>query len=284
MKDYVYMVRCADGSLYTGWTNHLLEREEAHSSGKGARYTRSRGPVKLAYAKAFSSPEEARKAEAALKQLNKEQKEALVSGMGEDWRPGRIYYIMGKSASGKNKIYDRLLSDEGLGLCSVVIYTTRPRRKGEQDGVEYHFCDDDTLKKLTGEGRVIECRAYNTVHGIWKYFTADDESIDLTTRSYIGIGTLESYKKLRRYFGELTVAPIYVETDDGIRLERALKREHKQPDPKYDEMCRRFLADQKDFGEDKLVGAGIEKRFSNNSSLEECIENIRDHIVWMQKQ
>ena len=86
---------------------------------------------------------------------------------------GKIFYLMGKSASGKDTIYKRV-KDQLPELKTIVIYTTRPIREGEKDGVEYFFVDDNRLQELQEAGRVIELREYNTVHGICKYFTADD--------------------------------------------------------------------------------------------------------------
>ncbi len=80
--NWVYLVRCADNSLYAGWTNHLENRVKAHSEGRGAKYTRSRRPVKLVYAQDFETRAEAMAEEARLKKLNKAQKEALAQG----WR------------------------------------------------------------------------------------------------------------------------------------------------------------------------------------------------------
>ena len=71
--------------------------------------------------------------------------------------------------------------------------------------------------------------------------------------------------------------PIYIDLDDGIRLERALNRERKQEYPKYEEMCRRFLADSKDFSPENLKKAKIEKIFFNND-LEHCIREISDYM------
>ena len=106
---------------------------------------------------------------------------------------------------------------------------------------------------------MIELRAYNTKCGVWKYFTVNDGQISLDEKDYLVIGTLESYAEMRRYFGSEKVIGIYIEVEDGIRLERALKREQQQANPKYAEMCRRFLADQDDFSEEKLEQAGIEE-------------------------
>lgn len=191
---------------------------------------------------------------------------------------GKIYYLMGKSASGKDTIYEQLLEDAALSLRRIVLYTTRPARTGEQEGVEYHFTDEAQVSRLEEEGRIIELRAYDTVYGVWKYFTADDGQIDTSRYDYLGIGTLESYLKIRDYFGTKNVVPLYIEVEDGLRLERALCRERSQENPKYEEMCRRFLADQKDFSEENIAAAGIRQRISNNGTLEECLEQVKKTI------
>jgi guanylate kinase len=191
---------------------------------------------------------------------------------------GKIYYLMGKSASGKDTVYERLLEEETLDLHRIVLYTTRPARTGEQEGVEYHFTDEAQVSRFEEDGRIIELRAYDTVYGIWKYFTADDGQIDINRCDYLGIGTLESYLKIRDYFGAQNVVPLYIEVEDGLRLERALERERKQETPKYEEMCRRFLADQKDFSEENISAAGIGQRISNNGTLEECLARIKNMI------
>lgn len=76
--NYTYMVRCADGSLYTGWTNDLQRRLAAHNAGTGAKYTKSRRPVELCYFEAFDTKEEAMRREAAIKGLTRAQKLTLM--------------------------------------------------------------------------------------------------------------------------------------------------------------------------------------------------------------
>lgn len=76
--NYTYIVRCRDGTLYTGWTNNLKKRIEAHNSGKGARYTKSRRPVKLVYYEEFETKEEAMSREYAIKRMKKAKKEKLL--------------------------------------------------------------------------------------------------------------------------------------------------------------------------------------------------------------
>ena len=189
---------------------------------------------------------------------------------------GKIYYMMGKSSSGKDTLYREVMK-RFPGLGKVVSYTTRPMREGESSGVQYHFVDESELSRLEAEGKVIELRAYDTIHGIWKYFTVDDGQIDLYHNSYLMIGTLESYEKMRMYYGAGRLVPIYIEIDDGIRLERALKRERSQTRPKYKEMCRRFLADEEYFCEENLRRLGIDKRYEN-TDMETCLKKITEEI------
>ena len=132
-------------------------------------------------------------------------------------------------------------------------------------------------RELEEKGCVIELRAYHTKCGIWKYFTADDGQIDLKNHDYLGIGTLESYQKMREYFGEERIVPLYIEVEDGERLMRALTRERMQKEPKYAEMCRRFLADTEDFSEENLKAVGITERFENRE-LEETVRKISERI------
>ncbi len=77
--NYTYLLLCADGTFYCGWTNHLKERVETHNAGKGARYTRSRRPVTLVYWEAFETKGEAMSREAAIKKLSRKEKEALIA-------------------------------------------------------------------------------------------------------------------------------------------------------------------------------------------------------------
>ena len=193
-------------------------------------------------------------------------------------RMGRIYCLMGKSASGKDTVYRALLTETDLSLREVVLYTTRPIRSGETDGITYHFCTEEDARALSDAGKVIEMRTYQTVHGPWSYFTVDDGQIDLDTSDYLLIGTLESFEKIRSYFGAERVAGIYIYTDDGLRLSRALERERKQAEPKYAELCRRFLADEQDFSEEKLEAAGIDIRIEN----QELADTVKEAAFFIQ--
>ena len=82
MSHFAYIVRCADGSLYCGYSTDPIAREKAHNSAKGAKYTRSRLPVKLVYAEEYGDKSSALKREAALKRLTHAQNEALINSIG----------------------------------------------------------------------------------------------------------------------------------------------------------------------------------------------------------
>ena len=191
---------------------------------------------------------------------------------------GKIFYIMGKSASGKDKIHGILLQDKELELADLILYTTRPIRSGETDGQQYHFVDEAALDKFRAAGKVIEERTYQTIAGPWTYCTVD-EGLDLEHTDYLAIGTLVSYGKLRSYYGADRVLPVYISVSDENLLLRAMKREKKQEVPRYQEMCRRFLADSEDFSEEKILEAGITRRFANDGELGDCISEIREYIL-----
>lgn len=77
--NYTYIVECCDGTLYTGWTNNIEKRLNAHNSGQGAKYTKSRRPVKLVYTEIYETKEEAMSREYAIKRLSRTQKLHLIN-------------------------------------------------------------------------------------------------------------------------------------------------------------------------------------------------------------
>lgn len=188
----------------------------------------------------------------------------------------KIVYIMGKSSSGKDTIYKKL--NEKLDFNTYIMYTTRPIREGEKEGITYHYISNEKMQRYI-EGKekekLIEYRTYQTVYGPWIYATIADEQFK-TNKNMIMLGTLESYNKMKEIFKNELI-PIYIEVEDGLRLERAIKREKQEKEPKYAELCRRFLADSKDFSEENLKKAGINKRFQN-IDLEKCINEIEKEI------
>ena len=195
---------------------------------------------------------------------------------------GKIICLLGKSSTGKDTIYKRLLAREELGLHPIVTYTTRPIRAGEKEGTEYHFTDEDGYLRLKAAGKVVEERAYHTVHGLWRYFTVDDATLDLAHNDYlIAAGTLVAYAGIRDYYGADRVVSILIDVDDGVRLQRALNRERKQEHPKYEEMCRRFLADSEDFAPEKVRQAGI-STVIQNEDLDLCLSEIIAYVKCVQ--
>ncbi len=192
-----------------------------------------------------------------------------------------IIYIMGKSSSGKDTIFNIIKNK--LKVNTYIMYTTRPIREGEVPGETYNYISDKEMQEYVegkNKNKLIESRTYQTIHGPWTYATIADEQFN-TQEDLIMLGTLESYNKVKEYFKD-KVIPIYIEVEDGIRLERALKREKEQKEPKYTELCRRFLADSKDFSEENIKNAGIEKRFQN-IELHRCIDEIIEYINKQEK-
>lgn len=192
----------------------------------------------------------------------------------------KIFVFMGKSSSGKDTLFKELLkSNIELDIVPYVLYTTRPMRENEENGKDYFFVSDETFDKLISEGKMIEYRAYDTVHGVWKYGTVSDNQFN-TDKNIAIILTLEGYNSLVESnvtYNE-DIIPIYIEVEDGERLTRALAREKQQKQPKYKELCRRFIADSEDFSEENLQTSKINIRFENNN-LEDCLNKIKDYIV-----
>ena len=191
---------------------------------------------------------------------------------------GKLYIIMGKSSSGKDTIYKQLTEKLGDRFHPVITYTTRPVRTGEKNGVEYFFVTEEEYHTLHEQGKIVEKRVYQTFYGPWYYFTVNDGQIDLENYDSIMVNTLEAYEQMKAYYGEDVVVPIYIEVESGERLYRALCREREQKNPKYTELCRRFIADEEDFSTERLLQSGINQIYEN-SSLEKCLEKIMKDIT-----
>ncbi len=197
---------------------------------------------------------------------------------------GKIFYIIGKSSTGKDTLLENLLLDSELSLHEIIQYTTRPRRDGEEEGREYHFISMARSEELEKEGKVIEARVYQTVHGPWKYMMVDDGQLCLDQENYAAVGTIEAYRKLRDHFGEDRVVPLYIYVETGERLQRALDRERTHEGPKYAEMCRRFLSDEADFDDAHLKEAGLIKEDGSyvngfeNAVFETLFEEVKSLI------
>lgn len=189
---------------------------------------------------------------------------------------GKIFCLMGKSASGKDTVYSEVRkSFDELGLRQLVMYTTRPKRVGEEDGHEYNFVTPEELEAMDSAGKVIERRDYDTIYGIWSYAIVNDDQLSSDQDYVIKEETPEGYEKLAAHFGSEHVIPIYIYVEDGVRLLRALSREMGQDRPRYDEMCRRYLSDCGDFAE---IDADKSMMRFVNDNIEKCSEDIVSYI------
>lgn len=185
-------------------------------------------------------------------------------------RKAKIAIIMGKSSTGKDTIYKLLI--QRTNLKEIIPYTSRPPRSNETEGKDYFFVSEEYFKE--NKDKVIESRTYDTIYGPWTYGELNDGQInDESEYDYLLVTTLEGYEGFLKYFDKESVVPIYIEVDDGVRLQRALDRERAQEKPKYTEMCRRYLADTEDFSEDKLLVLNIKNRVENDE-IEDTIAKI----------
>lgn len=191
---------------------------------------------------------------------------------------GKVFCLIGKSSSGKDTIFKQLINDHSLNLKPIVPYTTRPIRQNETQGIEYHFVCDCDIERYRKQDKIIEQRNYDTINGIWSYCTIDDGQINLKADNhYLLITTLQAFKQIQAYFGANNVLPLYIEVEDGIRLERALHREQQQETPNYNELCRRFLSDSNDFSYSNLQNYGIKNLYLNHN-LNICLKEIKTQI------
>ena len=190
-----------------------------------------------------------------------------------------LFYIMGKSATGKDTIYKKI--KEELDINEYILYTTRPMRTGEKNGVDYFFVTEEDIKNYRLRNKVIESRTYQTVHGPWTYATIADEQLN-KEGNILTVGTLESYNKIKEYYANnenTRILPIYIKIDEQERRNRAIQREQKQEKPKFEEMERRLKADNIDFSKEKIEASGIGKNETfENYNLDECVNKIVNYI------
>ncbi len=182
----------------------------------------------------------------------------------------KIFCIVGKSCSGKDTLYEMILSKKWKNLIPVIPYTTRPKRNDEIEGLNYHFVNDEQMKEYERSGRIIERRQYHTTQGVWNYFTLKFPMQN--GKNYLLITTLDGVRSLIGHYGQDTVFVIYLHTDDKTRLLRCIKRESAENSPDYSEVCRRFIADQEDFAEEKLSGFKNFYPIDTQASIEQCME------------
>ena len=189
---------------------------------------------------------------------------------------GKIFLLMGPSSAGKDTIYKKLIEIHP-DFKPIVLYTNRPIRENEIDGINYNFVSLEEIRNMEQQNQILEKREYDTIYGVWVYATAKT-NIDIENNNYIGMNTLEGFNKLYEYYQD-SIIPFLIYVDDGIRLTRALEREKLQTNPKYSEMCRRFLADCEDFSEEKLSKSFPFYTCSNNTNnVMDCVNEINIKI------
>ena len=182
----------------------------------------------------------------------------------------RIFCIVGKSGSGKDTLYHKILSESRPNLIPVIPYTTRPKRSEEEDGVNYFYVTEKQLEEYERQERIIEKRQYQTVQGIWSYFTVRfdiQEDCD-----YLLITTLEGVQGLLKHYDKDLVHVVYLNLDEKIRLLRCIERESQQAAPDYAEVCRRYLADQEDFSPKNLSVFAHFHEICTDASTDDCLK------------
>ena len=179
----------------------------------------------------------------------------------------KIICLIGKSGSGKSTIEQKLCSD--LEINHVISHTTRPPRKKELDGLDYHFCSDDYFEENKEE--FIEQRLYKVINkdgtkGIWRYGLTEDS---FEEGNNLVIVDVNGYKALRKYFGEGNVLPFFIHCSDTTRLNRVLLR---SDGANKLEVMRRFAADEEDFKD--FIESRDYYKVSNESGIDSAVEEI----------
>ena len=193
--NWVYMLRCKDGTLYTGWTNDLQKRLTVHNAGKGARYTRGRRPVQLAWAKQYESKSQAMVAEAALKKLPKQQKEDLVAGFIFHSLREKSEEIMKKSDFKRDLIKLCSQNIEGMNFQEKMTFAEEVRidfyaskenekyrdcsQKGKPwtDEELYIILQDAPTKANCLKYAILFKRGYGSIEQIYRWAATSDENV-----------------------------------------------------------------------------------------------------------
>jgi len=186
---------------------------------------------------------------------------------------GKIVVLMGASASGKDSIQKYILKRSSFNFKPIIMHTTRPIREGEVNGRDYYFCTEKEMNEYDEAKQIIEKRTYQTVYGDWHYFTVN-AGIDLNRYNYLTLNTLNGLDAYLNYFKEENLVSILISIDDGERLLRAIKREMKEVVPKYDEVCRRFLSDSRDFSLEEIKKRPITATIDNGGDFSKTVEEV----------
>nr|DAR44042.1 MAG TPA: Guanylate kinase [Caudoviricetes sp.] len=179
-----------------------------------------------------------------------------------------IYVLLGKTASGKDTIASKLAKK---GLKRVVTYTTRPPRKGEKDGENYHFITNDEFEGLIQSGFFAEWRSYDTVDGVW-YYGSSIDSYD-TDEDRIIILNPDGFHQIKKILEPEKVKSIYVYSNIKTIRNRLKKRGDKK-----EEAERRIEHDLIDF---KGLENEVDKIMYNNEddNLDDVVQKILSYIT-----
>lgn len=175
----------------------------------------------------------------------------------------KFILLLGKGGTGKDTIKARI-HKEMPELKSLPMWTSRSMRAGEEQDVQYHFVTYEEMMQANTEGKLLECREYKTVNGIRAYGTEypkDDSTYILTV-------SIEQYNNLKLKIPQKDIITIYLYVDEYTRIQRALSREKECEYPNYNEVCRRFVADNNEYP------VGLEYQFPSveNVDLENAVE------------
>lgn len=164
----------------------------------------------------------------------------------------KLITLTGTSACGKDSLLNKVL-ESNKNIKPIISVTTRPKREGETDGVEYKFITLEELTELYNDEELIEIREYNTKHGMW-YYGITKDSIDVDSDDiYIVIVDVQGVIQLRQYLNSLKsdnikVESVFINCSGKERMFRSLTREQNLNDEQIAEICRRYLDDQANVG------------------------------------
>lgn len=164
----------------------------------------------------------------------------------------KLITLTGTSACGKDSLLNKVL-ESNKNIKPIISVTTRPKREGETDGVEYKFITLEELTELYNNEELIEIREYNTKHGVW-YYGITKDSIDVDSDDiYIVIVDVQGVVQLRQYLNSLKsdnikVESVFINCSGKERMFRSLTREQNLNDEQIAEICRRYLDDQANVG------------------------------------
>ena len=177
----------------------------------------------------------------------------------------KIFYIIGKSGSGKTSLRDMLLAQKDLPLIKLEEVTTRPKRENESDDT-YKFVNSDEYFSMCQDGKIMEARGYQVANGEeWFYGTLNPDELN-PKGIYISAGPLQAFESIRNLYGS-DVIPIYLDVTDRNLILRSIQREVPDSGVMYKEICRRFISDTEDFSEERLNSIGIDPKLRVNANL-----------------